>query len=877
MSLLRCVLPLLVGVLVSGSLAAEDLPARALARVGKHQFYHGPGLECAVLSPDGSRVASSAKDASSFRKVSVEERQSYERTIVLWDAATGERVRELRVPHEPIRHLAFSPDGKRLAAACALASDQSGAVVFDVETGRSLLQLGTGQGLVTRVQFSADGKQLYVSQWDGPLSSWDAATGKQLRLWKPPSTVQPGSDKAGELAREGSLSPDGKVLVWQVSHVRPAPPGRADLPIWTNSLHVHRAETNELLFRKDFQEHVRSVAFSPDGRCLAVNCYDKLTLCATATGKELATLDPGAPLRAALAPDGRQAVILTSESPAQLWDVRTEKRSMGLYPGIATALPHVLDPSQVFSADGNTLLLATNSTLCLFDTTTGEARVPVGHHRPVSPRFSADGRTLFTACSENRCSWDLSRGDRPVLLTHESSNPWEGEVLARSSDGRLFLDDPNGYVRVREVATGRLLLQLPGDRTTHFAAFSPDATRVLLFHYSDNNLPTVFRLYDVKTGKIVGEIMPTDRKKYPSGNPVFSPDGRFIAWADATHDVHVNDALTGKVVRTLRSSQLTVVNESTGATLLFSPDGEHLAVTTYYHPFVEPGTTPYRETQPTRVFHVATGKEVQRFFANPRTTTKAAHYSCEAWSPDGRLLAVAEEQSGDIRLLEIASGAVRAVLTGHRQGVHGLAFSPDGKMLASGGEDNVCILWDVTGARTGEPAQNLTETRLAAWWADLAARDGARDGKRAGNAIAALLRAPDRGVAFLAPRLRPVEGMDDKLLTRLIADLDADDFARREAAVGELAKLGPRVEQALRHAREGATAEAKRSIDELLDRFELAVLPPGTLRVLRAVEVLEHVGTPEATRCLEALAKGTPEARETREARAALGRLAKRR
>ena len=63
----------------------------------------------------------------------------------------------------------------------------------------------------------------------------------------------------------------------------------------------------------------------------------------------------------------------------------------------------------------------------------------------------------------------------------------------------------------------------------------------------------------------------------------------------------------------------------------------------------------------------------------------------------------------------------------------------------------------------------------------------------------------------------------------------------------------------------------------LLDRLERGPLSPETLRALRAVEVLERLGTPEAKRCLEGLAKGVPAAPQTREARAALGRLANRR
>src|SRR3954447_14166485 len=95
-------------------------------------------------------------------------------------------------------------------------------------------------------------------------------------------------------------------------------------------------------------------------------------------------------------------------------------------------------------------------------------------------------------------------------------------------------------------------------------------------------------------------------------------------------------------------------------------------------------------------------------------------------------------ESGMIRLLELASGKMRTEFAGHRHGVHGLAFAPDGKMLASRGEDNIAFLWDAVGSRTGAARKNPSEEDLAAWWGNLAAEDA----KRAGRAIASLAGSP---------------------------------------------------------------------------------------------------------------------------------------
>jgi hypothetical protein len=105
-----------------------------------------------------------------------------------------------------------------------------------------------------------------------------------------------------------------------------------------------------------------------------------------------------------------------------------------------------------------------------------------------------------------------------------------------------------------------------------------------------------------------------------------------------------------------------------------------------------------------------------------------------------------------------------------------------------------------------------------------------------------------------------------------MADLDSDQFAVRRKATEALEKMGPAADSALRKALAGnPTQEMHRRLEWLLERA--AVIPPEELRQLRAIQVLEYAGTPEAIRLLERLAKGPEHARRTRESRASLGRL----
>src|SRR5579862_3454575 len=80
------------------ALADEPLPTRAIARLGDYRFHHGSSIELVALSPDGSRLASLARKRKYDREITDKERDPFDRTIVVWDAVTGDRLHELQAP-----------------------------------------------------------------------------------------------------------------------------------------------------------------------------------------------------------------------------------------------------------------------------------------------------------------------------------------------------------------------------------------------------------------------------------------------------------------------------------------------------------------------------------------------------------------------------------------------------------------------------------------------------------------------------------------------------------------------------------------------------------------------------------------------------------
>jgi hypothetical protein len=204
-----------------------------------------------------------------------------------------------------------------------------------------------------------------------------------------------------------------------------------------------------------------------------------------------------------------------------------------------------------------------------------------------------------------------------------------------------------------------------------------------------------------------------------------------------------------------------------------------------------------------------------------------------------------------------------------------LSVSPDGRTMATGSADTSILLWDLAELATRDRkriADGGAED-LTALFTDL----GSSDGTRAYSAVWKLVAARREAVAFLNTRVKPTALADERQVASWIVDLDSAIFADRDKATRELERQGELAKPLLRKAlsRE-PTLEVRRRAEDLLRKIEGPVTSTETLRSIRAVEVLEHIATPEARHLLQKLAEGALDARLTREAKAALARLEKR-
>jgi hypothetical protein len=226
-----------------------------------------------------------------------------------------------------------------------------------------------------------------------------------------------------------------------------------------------------------------------------------------------------------------------------------------------------------------------------------------------------------------------------------------------------------------------------------------------------------------------------------------------------------------------------------------------------------------------------------------------------------------------VRFWELASGMELYRIAPPDCGMSRIETVPGDRTLLTLNEDATVVIWDLTPLGYAIAANAAREAPKL--WTDLASADG----PTAYRAVWALASDCKRAVAVLRERLpgslQAVAGRA-KRLHALIADLESEDFDRREAASLELSAALAEARPALRTALRGSpSAESRKRLEKLL--AQAAYLRSGEeLRCLRVVTTLERIGTAEAVKLLETIAEGPEEAWPAQEAKASLERLARR-
>lgn len=531
-----------------------------------------------------------------------------------------------------------------------------------------------------------------------PRGDWLAtAGGTTLKFWEPSSgqmirTFQAGSDAILGLA----VSPDGKTL--------------ATLCLGQKAVHLWDPETGERKAALQTDSLGYAIAFSPDGKTLAVNISEgqvqlwdptggKVQGTARGTGKEFFW-------PVAWSPDGKVLAAGATNGLVHLWDVKPAGDA-----SLRVVLKGGSDPIRAlaFSPDGRALAAAVGSGVKLWDMASGDEQTTLRGHTAevVCLDFAPDGKRLASGSGDQTAiTWDLSRDQnseplagRRMLFTTSTAF-----ALAFAPDNRtlVMLQGPSvfdgnrllGPVELWDTATGQALAVLPEPaRLLGGLAVSPDGTTLAT---GSSFRPGGVKLRELANGKVrliggkAGEVV-TSVAYAPDGKTL-AIGSRLLTTQETVHDpfydptqpargeASVWDLATGK-----RLARFTGHRGRVG--VAFSPDGGILA-------------TAGMAERTAKLWDLATQKELASLEGHPGEMGEMA------FSPDGKILAVvsgdprqAETGPSVVVLWDVSARKQRATLPGHVGWVNHLAFSPDGKRLATAGWDGTIRLWDVTTAK----------------------------------------------------------------------------------------------------------------------------------------------------------------------------------
>ena len=514
-----------------------------------------------------------------------------------------------------------------------------------------------GKGRISEIQYASDGALLVVATGIG-IWIYDTTTYQEVALL----TAHTSAVKCLAFSPDGHIlasgGEDGTILLWHRS---------------TGAQKVLTGSTKS----------VSNLVFSPDGQTLANGSGGTIRFWDTITGEQKAALTglPEHISNLSFSPDGKTIVSVTWGSEICISDTFTGK------PKKTFKVPNTDSVFSVaFSPDGQIVAIGSrDGNIYLSDLNTGELKFTLtGHSEDVeSVAFSPDGKTVASSSyvDETVRIWDVHTGEHRLTLTGHTGDI---EGLAFSPDGKTLASSGSGdgTIRFWDVRTGNEKYAVTGHTDyVYSVAFNPNG-KFVASGYSDGTI----RFWDAGTGLHLKTLKGSNND---ASGLVFTSDGKTLACADGVN-IRLQDPLTGE-------EKMLLTGHTWGIhSMALSPDGDILASGS--------------EDMTIRLWDMHTGEHKKTLKGHEHRV-----YSV-AFSPDGKILASGSEDN-TIRLWSVDTGETKMLLAGHTgefegvdngpssvEGVKSVAFSPDGKTLASGGGDNVIHLWDV---ETGKSKMTL--------------------------------------------------------------------------------------------------------------------------------------------------------------------------
>ena len=582
---------------------------------------------------------------------------------------------------------AISPDGTLVAVVSNI-----GVWLYSAYTDEFLSLLASkGENIPSTAAFSPDGTQIAIGYRNGPARLWSIFS-ESTEAELPPFLH-------GGPATRVTFSPDGKLL---------ATSG------WNNIAILWDVDTRTVRFTFKHEDAVRAILFSPDGRHLATGSLDATTrLWDVETGKQFRSFahpeyrrplafpsghteiyNEGGIRCIAFSPDGKFLATggLYQDHDVKLWDIEQgEQRWSITFEESAKSITFSPDGRYIathFTADVVHVLRVEDGTAAPFDLDTEKwvgrnERKPPAEHTSEGGRvsFSPNGKHLINLGANNTIRVrDIETGASVQTLTGPGGYT---KTMGFSSE-RNYLGIRLRHENAVELWSEETIARFPHETRVMTAELSGDG-RLLATGGRDNKV----RLWHVETEKLhrtlSGHIGPIQAL-------AFSPDRTLLVssgghnWEEVAGDDGITYTFssgesvvdkTAKVWDVATGENITTFEHLDAVrAIAFSPDGTLLATSA--------GRTDIRSTK--------TWQDI--------ATLSTVNATSLAFSPDGTRIAVGMSgRQPTVQIWDIATKKPIATFMGHKRGIQSLAFSPDSRLLASGGSDGVIYLWDITSYR----------------------------------------------------------------------------------------------------------------------------------------------------------------------------------